>query len=185
MVAYYIEDGEVAAGCAMSKIPGHLESPEKAREDLDGVSALIVQAVVTGLKSRRFYKLYILALLLVYGTVFYYFEELARFLSLQPQYIELFSEVRDNARLYFLVPAVLCSGQGWLLLWPSSLALSSFRAISSSCPSQIIPLRLPSLSRYRAWLAVSPRFSAAGSGRPVRLDVSNLEVARPPPRVIL
>ena len=64
------------------------------------------QAILAGLRSRNFYKLYILGLLLVYCTLFYYFGELVDFAGWDALRWDFFYSVHDIHRLFFLAPII-------------------------------------------------------------------------------
>ena len=64
------------------------------------------QAILTTLKSREFYKLYILGLLLIYCTLFYYFGELVDLFGWEALRWDFFYGVHDVHRLLFLAPII-------------------------------------------------------------------------------
>ena len=64
------------------------------------------QAVLAVMRSRDFHRLYILALLLVYCTLFYYFGELVDFAGWEALRWGFFYGVHDIHRLFFLVPII-------------------------------------------------------------------------------
>jgi len=69
--------------------------------------ATVVREIVSaGLKSREFYQLYILGLLLVYCILFYYFGELVDFAGWAALRWDFFYGVHDVHRLLFLAPIV-------------------------------------------------------------------------------
>ena len=62
--------------------------------------------VLVGLKSRNFFRLYVLGLLLLYCMIFYYFGELVDFFGWEVLRWEFFYSVHDVHRLFFLAPIV-------------------------------------------------------------------------------
>ncbi len=64
------------------------------------------QAVLAAMRSRDFHRLYILALLLVYCTLFYYFGELVDFAGWEALRWGFFYGVHDIHRLFFLAPII-------------------------------------------------------------------------------
>lgn len=64
------------------------------------------QAILTLLKSRDFFRLYILGLLLIYCTLFYYFGELVDLAGWDALRWEFFYGVHDVHRLLFLAPII-------------------------------------------------------------------------------
>lgn len=64
------------------------------------------EVISAGLKSRDFYKLYILGILFVYCVLFYYFGELIDFFGWDALRWEFFYSVHDIHRLLFLAPII-------------------------------------------------------------------------------
>ncbi len=64
------------------------------------------EAVSAGLKSRDFYKLYILGILFIYCILFYYFGEIIGFFGWDALRWEFFYGVHDIHRLFFLAPII-------------------------------------------------------------------------------
>ena len=67
---------------------------------------VIHHAALATLRSRRFYQLYILGLLLIYCTLFYYFGEIVDFFGWGSLRWDFFYGVHDVHRLFFLAPIV-------------------------------------------------------------------------------
>ena len=73
---------------------------------MPGTGGIIRQAVSAGLRSRHFYQLYILGLLLIYCALLYYFGEIANLCDLDVAGTEFFCGAHDVHRLFFLVPVI-------------------------------------------------------------------------------
>jgi PAS domain-containing protein len=76
----------------------------QASQDKAGKAAQIREVVSTGLKSREFYRLYILGLMILYCSLFYYFGEIVDFFGWDALRWEFFYAVHDIHRLLFLAP---------------------------------------------------------------------------------
>jgi len=78
----------------------------KARQGEMSRGASLRQAVLAGLRSRNFYRLYILGLLLIYCTLFYYFGELVSLFGWETLRWEFFYGIHDIHRLFFMAPII-------------------------------------------------------------------------------
>ena len=64
------------------------------------------EAVRVGLRSRHFWHLFVLGVLLIYCTLFYYFGELVDLLRLETLRVAFFYDAHDIQRIFFLAPII-------------------------------------------------------------------------------
>ncbi len=69
-------------------------------------SAIYLEAVRAGLKSSHFWHLFVLGVLLIYGTLFYYFGELVDLLRWETLRLDFFYGAHDIQRVFFLAPII-------------------------------------------------------------------------------
>jgi len=98
------ERGNSPISVTMVKQENRAPNLDKASRDKTGKTALVSEAIATGLKSREFYRLYLLGLMLLYCGLFYYFGEIVDFFGWKSLRWEFFYSVHDTHRLLFLVP---------------------------------------------------------------------------------
>ncbi len=88
----------------MSHQQNRVPDSSQVSQDKAGKTTLVREVVGTGLKSREFYRLYILGLLILYCGLFYYFGEIVDFFHWEAVRWEFFYDVHDVHRLLFLAP---------------------------------------------------------------------------------
>lgn len=88
----------------MSQQQNRTPDSSQVSQDKAGKTTLVREVVSTGLKSREFYRLYILGLLILYCSLFYYFGEIVDFFHWEALRWEFFYGVHDIHRLLFLAP---------------------------------------------------------------------------------
>jgi PAS domain-containing protein len=88
----------------MSQQQNRVPNSSQASQDKASKTPLVREVVSTGLKSREFYRLYILGLIILYCGLFYYFGEIVDFFGWDTLRWEFFYGVHDIHRLLFLAP---------------------------------------------------------------------------------
>jgi PAS domain-containing protein len=88
----------------MSQQQNRVPNSSQATQEEAGKTTLVREVVSTGLRSREFYRLYILGLLILYCGLFYYFGEIVDFFHWEALHWEFFYGVHDIHRLLFLAP---------------------------------------------------------------------------------
>jgi PAS domain-containing protein len=84
-----------------TKIPTAGETGDNKREES---KVSISEVVKIGLQDKMFYRLYILGLLLLFCSIFYYFGEIVDYFNIDSLRWDIFYAVHDVHRLLFLAP---------------------------------------------------------------------------------
>ena len=88
----------------MSQQQNRVPNSSQVSQDKAGRMTLVSEVVSAGLRSREFYRLYILGLMILYCGLFYYFGEIVDFFHWEALRWEFFYGVHDVHRLLFLAP---------------------------------------------------------------------------------
>ena len=75
-------------------------------EKKDSNLAIYLDAIRLGVRSRHFWHLFILGILLIYCILFYYFGELVNLFKWETLKIDFFYGAHDVQRIFFLAPII-------------------------------------------------------------------------------
>ena len=90
-------------------------------------SAIYREAVRVGLKSSHFWHLFVLGVLLIYGTLFYYFGELGDLFRWRTLNLDFFYGAHDIQRVLFLAPIVYA---GYVFGRRAAIIITLFAALA-------------------------------------------------------
>ncbi len=109
--------------------------------------AIFLEAFRVGLRRRHFWQLYILGILLIYCSLFYYFGELAGLFRWESLRLDFFNGAHDIQRALFLIPVVYSGytfgvkGAAIVILLSSLIVVPRFLLPSAAADSIIrVPL---------------------------------------------
>jgi len=129
----------------------------QSRDDHLSTARLMCEAALTALKSYRFYQLYILGILLLYSTFFYYFGEIVDLFGWEGFRWQIFYGPHHLHRIFFLI-VVIYAGymfrtRGTLIITLMALLFILPRSLLIPLPGELIwTLLFIPIALFLGWL---------------------------------